>query len=81
MEDGYLPTLTDLIQQLREVELPNGRKLLKSDHHSPYYKPVAKYFNHGGKGISSDTARNYFLSKGEALIKGLHIVTRTLYFP
>lgn len=38
VEDDYLSTLIDLIQQLREVELPNGRPLLKSDHHSPYYK-------------------------------------------
>lgn len=73
VEDGYLPTLIDLVQQLREVELPNGRKLLKSDHHSPYYKLVAKYFNHGGKEIPLDTARNYFVGKGEAPIKGSQV--------
>ncbi|HAU55189.1 MAG TPA: hypothetical protein DHU90_03805 [Sphingobacterium sp.] len=73
VEDGYLPTLINLIQQLREVELPNGRKLLKSDHHSPYYKLIAKYFHHGGKEIPLDTAHNYFVGKGEAPIKGLEL--------
>lgn len=73
VEDGYLPTLIDLIQQLRVVELPNGRNLLKSDHHSPYYKLIAKYFNHGGKEIPLDTARNYFVGKGEAPIKGSQV--------
>lgn len=73
VEDGYLPTLIDLIQQVREVGLPNGRSLLKSDHHSPYYKLVAKYFNHGSKEIPLDTARNYFVGKGEAPIKGSQV--------
>jgi len=73
VEDGYLPTLIDLIQQLRVVELPSGRNLLKSDHHSPYYKLIAKYFNHGGKEIPLDTARNYFVGKGEAPIKGSQV--------
>jgi len=73
VEEGYLPTLIDLVQQLRELELPNGRKLLKSDHHSPYYKLIAKYFNHGGKDIPLDTARNYFVGKGESPIKGSQV--------
>src|SRR5690606_37175586 len=66
-------TLIDLIQQLREVELPNGRSLIKSDHHSAYYKLIAKYFNHGGKEIPLDPARNYFVGKGEARIKGSQV--------
>ena len=30
VEDSYLPTLTDLIQQLREVELPLGGRCSKA---------------------------------------------------
>jgi len=63
IDDGHLPTFIDVIQQLREVELPSGRKLLKSDHKIPYPKMIAKYFSHGGKDIPIETARNYFVDK------------------
>src|SRR5690606_13436411 len=52
---------------------PNGRSLLKSDHHSPYYKLIAKYFNHGGKEIPLDTACNYCVGKCEARIQGAQV--------
>ena len=70
IDDGHLPTFIDVIQQLREVELPSGRKLLKSDHKIPYPKMIAKYFSHGGKDIPIETARNYFVDKkGDVAIK------------
>ena len=70
IDDGNLPTFIDIIQQLREVELPSGRKLLKSDHKIPYAKMIAKYFSHGGKDIPIETARNYFVDKkGDVAIK------------
>ena len=74
IDDGHLPTFIDVIQQLREVQLPSGRKLLKSDHKIPYAKMIAKYFSHGGKDIPIETARNYFVDKkGDVAIKGTSI--------
>lgn len=74
IDDGHLPTFVDIVQQLREVQLPSGRKLLKSDHKIPYAKMIAKYFSHGGKDIPIETARNYFVDKkGDVAIKGTAI--------
>ncbi|MCX2450073.1 hypothetical protein OQX61_02210 [Pedobacter sp. PLR] len=74
IDDGHLPTFIDIIQQLREVQLPSGRKLLKSDHKIPYAKMIARYFSHGGKDIPIETARNYFVDKkGDVAIKGTSI--------
>lgn len=74
IDDGQLPTFIDIIQQLREVQLPSVRKLLKSDHKIPYAKMIAKYFSHGGKDIPIETARNYFVDKkGDVAIKGTAI--------
>jgi hypothetical protein len=51
--------------------LPSGRKLLRSDHKSPYSKTISKYFSHGGKYIPIETARNYFVEKkGDIPSKG-----------
>ncbi|OYD40433.1 hypothetical protein [Sphingobacterium cellulitidis] len=63
IQDEYLSTFMDLIHQIKDLSLPNGRKLVRSDFDSPYYKLVAKYFSHKGKAISIDTARNYFVKK------------------
>ncbi|MCT1525051.1 hypothetical protein [Sphingobacterium hotanense] len=63
IQDEYLSTFMDLIHQIKELSLPSGRKLVRSDYDSPYYKLVAKYFTHKGKAISVDTARNYFVKK------------------
>lgn len=74
IDDGHLPTFIDVIQQLRELKLPSGRKLIKSDHKIPYAKMIAKYFSHGGKDIPIETARNYFVDKkGDVTIKGTSI--------
>lgn len=43
IDDGHLPTFIDVIQQLRDLQLPSGRKLIKSDHKIPYAKMIAKY--------------------------------------
>ena len=63
IQDEYLSTFMDLIHQIKDLSLPNGRKLVRSDFDSPYYKLVAKYFTYKGKAISIDTARNYFVKK------------------
>lgn len=63
IQDGHLPTFMDLIHQLKDLSLPNGRKLLKADYDSPYYKLVAKYFTYEGKDVPINSARNYFVQK------------------
>jgi uncharacterized protein YqcC (DUF446 family) len=74
IDEGHLPTFIDVMQQLRELQLPSGRKLIKSDHKIPYAKMIAKYFSHGGKDIPIETARNYFVDKkGDVTIKGTSI--------
>jgi hypothetical protein len=74
IEDGYLPTLINLVQQMRTLQLPSGRKLLRSDHKSPYSKMISKYFSHGGKDIPFETVRNYFVEKkGDIAAKGIVI--------
>lgn len=74
IEDEHLPTLIDLFQQIKNLELPSGRRLLRSDHKSPYSKMISKYFSHGGKDIPIETARNYFVEKkGDIPSKGTAI--------
>ncbi|WP_134087763.1 hypothetical protein [Olivibacter sp. XZL3] len=63
IQDDHLPTFMDLLHQLKNLSLPNGRKLLKADYDSPYYKLVAKYFTYEGKDIPINSARNYFVQK------------------
>jgi hypothetical protein len=63
IEEGHLPTVIDLIQQLRDLQLPSERKLLRCDHKTPYYKMISKYFSIEGKIIPIDTAKNYFSDK------------------
>ena len=63
IQDEHLPTFIDLLQQIKSLTLPNGRKLLVSDHESPYYKMVSKYFVYNGKDIPVNTVRNYFVQK------------------
>jgi hypothetical protein len=57
---GAISPFMDLIQQIQELTLPNENKLTRSQAQSPWYKMIAKYFMHGEKDISIDTARNYF---------------------
>ena len=63
IQDEHLPTFMDLIHQIKDLSLPNGRKLVRSDYDSPYYKLVAKYFAYEGKDIPINSARNYFVKK------------------
>ncbi|MDQ1148270.1 MULTISPECIES: hypothetical protein [Sphingobacterium] len=74
IQDDHLPTFIDLLQQMKNLSLPNGRKLLVSDHESPYYKMVSKYFVYNGKDIPVNTARNYFVQKDpKDSMKGVRI--------
>lgn len=57
--NGYIAAFMDLIEQLQALNL-GDKKLATSQGQSPWYKMIAKYFMHGDKPISIDTARNYF---------------------
>ncbi len=58
-KDG-LPVFIDLIDQIRELRLPNGNKLVNCQTASPWYKLIAKNFLNGDKPIAIGTAQNYF---------------------
>ena len=57
--NGYMAAFMNLLDQIQSLTLDNT-KLVSSQGQSPWYKMVAKYFQHGDKPISIDTARNYF---------------------
>jgi hypothetical protein len=74
IDSGHLPTLIDLIQQMRELAVSPTRKLLKSDYKIVFAKMISKYFSHGGKDIPIETVRNYFVDKKDNIpIKGTAI--------
>jgi len=57
--NGYIAAFMDLMEQLQGLSL-GDKKLATSQGQSPWYKMIAKYFMHGDKPISIDTAKNYF---------------------
>ncbi|MES2064633.1 MAG: hypothetical protein V4456_22130 [Bacteroidota bacterium] len=57
--NGYIAAFMDLIEQVQSLSL-GDKKLATSQAQSPWYKMIAKYFMHGDKPISIDTAKNYF---------------------
>jgi hypothetical protein len=57
--NGYMAAFMDLMNQLQSLTW-NNTKLVSTQGQSPWYKMIAKYFMHGDKPISIDTARNYF---------------------
>jgi hypothetical protein len=57
--NGYIAAFMDLVSQMQSLTSENT-KLVSSQGQSPWYKMIAKYFMHGDKPISIDTARNYF---------------------
>lgn len=60
IDKGGIPAFMDLINKIQDLALPNCNKLTRSQTQSPWYKMIAKYFIHGDKEISINTARNYF---------------------
>jgi hypothetical protein len=74
IEEGYLPTVIDLIQQLRDLQISANRKLLRCDHKTPYYKMISRYFSIDGKDIPIETAKNYFSDKQDDIgVKGTKV--------
>ena len=60
LSKGGIAAFMNLIHQIQDLKLPNDHKLARSQGQSPWYKMIAKYFKHGDKDISIDTAHNYF---------------------
>ncbi len=63
IDKGGMPTFIDLVKQIQNLVLPNGNKLTRSQTQSPWYKMIAKYFQHGENNIPIGTAQNYFPSQ------------------
>lgn len=81
IDKGGLPAFMNLIDQLQDLTLPNENKLTRSQSKSPWYKMIAKYFMHGDKDISIDTARNYFpAKKGDKPAKFIEIAEKDKLF-
>ncbi|HTK18855.1 MAG TPA: hypothetical protein VL442_05065 [Mucilaginibacter sp.] len=57
---GTIAAFMDVIKQLQELTTRENSKMVSSQTQAPWYKMIAKYFKHGDKDISIDTARNYF---------------------
>ncbi|WP_154402539.1 hypothetical protein [Mucilaginibacter endophyticus] len=60
IDKGSMSTFMNLVHQIQDLKLPNDNRLVRSQAQSPWYKMIAKYFKHGDKDISIDTAHNYF---------------------
>ncbi|MCX2582712.1 hypothetical protein [Pedobacter sp. MR22-3] len=60
INSGNIVAFMDVMRKIRKLVLPNGKRLLVTQGHSPWYKMIAKNFVHGDKPISLATAQNYF---------------------
>jgi hypothetical protein len=76
-----MQTFIDLMLQLQEITLPDGKRLLSAQAQSPWYKMLAGYFKHGDQDIPIDTARNYFpADKNDKPLKYLKILEEKKLF-
>jgi hypothetical protein len=74
---GGLAAFMDLIKAIQVLTFEENGKLLNAQTQSPWYKMIAKYFKHGDKDISIDTARNYFpATKGNKPAKFIEIADK-----
>lgn len=81
ISDKNLATFIDLIKQMQSLVLPDGRKLLRFQSQSSWYKMICKYFEHGSTPIPLETARNYFPAKKDTpIIKGSQIADHLKIF-
>jgi hypothetical protein len=81
IDKGYFSAFMDLFEQIQNLTVPNNNKLARSQTQSPWYKMIAKYFMHGDKDISIDTARNYFpAKKGDKPAKFIEIAEKDKLF-
>lgn len=81
IDKGHFSAFMDLVDQIQHLKASNGNKLTRSQTQSPWYKMIAKYFVHGDKEISIDTARNYFpAKKGDKPAKFIEIAEKDKLF-
>ncbi|UEG55312.1 hypothetical protein LLH06_10105 [Mucilaginibacter daejeonensis] len=74
---GGLAAFMDLIKKIQVLTFDENGKLVNAQTQSPWYKMIAKYFKHGDKDISIDTARNYFpATKGDKPPKFIEITEK-----
>ena len=63
INNGNLAAFMDLMHQFQKLMLPNEKRLMTTQGHSPWYKIVVKNFAHGDRPIPLVTAQNYFSSE------------------
>ncbi|TCD12990.1 hypothetical protein EZ449_02785 [Pedobacter frigidisoli] len=63
INSGNIAAFMDVMRQIRKLVLPNGKRLVTTQGHSPWYKMIAKNFVHGEKPIALAAAQNYFSSE------------------
>jgi hypothetical protein len=74
---GGIAAFMDLMKQIQNLTFEANSKLVNAQTQAPYYKMIAKYFKHGDKDISIDTARNYFpATKGDKPAKFIEIAEK-----
>jgi hypothetical protein len=74
---GGIAAFMDLMKQIQALPFEANSKLVNAQTQAPYYKMIAKYFKHGDKDISIDTARNYFpATKGDKPAKFIEIAEK-----
>jgi len=74
---GGIAAFMDLMKQIQNLPFEATSKLVNAQTQAPYYKMIAKYFKHGDKDISIDTARNYFpATKGDKPAKFIEIAEK-----
>jgi uncharacterized coiled-coil protein SlyX len=57
--NGYFATFMDIVNQIQDLTVSDTTKFVRSQGQSPWYKMIAKYFQHGDKPIPIETAHNY----------------------
>ncbi|HEY0245510.1 MAG TPA: hypothetical protein VGC01_08115 [Mucilaginibacter sp.] len=81
LSKGGIAAFMDVVHQIQDLKLPNNNKLARSQGQSPWYKMIAKYFKHGDKDISIDTAHNYFpANKDDKTAKYINIAEQDKLF-
>jgi hypothetical protein len=74
---GGIAAFMDLMKQIQNLPFEANARLVNAQTQAPYYKMIAKYFKHGDKEISIDTARNYFpATKGDKPAKFIEIAEK-----
>jgi hypothetical protein len=80
IRDKHLGAFIHLINQLQDLVLADGRRLINFQGQSGWYKLVSKYFTHNRKPIPIETARNYFPVQKEKTSKVIEVAKKLQLF-